>query len=187
MHGSDGKLPFPDMESRRYYMVHGMLPLGAKLRDCLAVPLALEDDEREGEYRYVNPTLLCPFSFTINDNTGPFSVWRSVFQERENKSPTDWASVGALLGALESADERDTSPITRARDGGALATIVNMTSSWLRSFAQALHYDSPAPVHGIHIWSGDCVTLARRLHSASLSFDVVRARISSSSHPANVA
>ena len=137
------RTPYPDSISRVYYFRHGMLPLSTGLREKLQWAYTLEDDEREGGHRHVNPTLLCPYSGAVLDLEGPFAVWRSVFEERQKHAPP-----GGDLDK-ESADERDSSVATRepafrpnapGEGGCALEAIAMALQFWLASFAASLHY-----------------------------------------------
>ena len=180
------RTPYPDPRSRLYYFRHGMLPLATGLRAKLAKEYALEDLEREGGVRFVNPTLLCPYSAAVLDLNGPFATYRHVFQERQNTGVGQEPKALRALAEEEAPDERDSSAATREGGGGgrgggsssssahsALEIICTMLSMWLTDFAGALHYPSPMVVQRVPIWSGDCLSLARRMRRRGHTFDMM--------------
>jgi hypothetical protein len=111
-----------DPESGAYYAKHGMLPLSPELRALLpreGGEWLLEDDEREGQFRYVNPTLVCPYVGSISDETGPFPSYQDHFKERRKDASLTFAPTS------NDPNDRDSDAPTRASDGGALNTFVH--------------------------------------------------------------
>jgi hypothetical protein len=111
-----------DPESGAFYAKHGMLPLSPELRALLpreGGEWLLEDDEREGQFRYVNPTLVCPYVGSISDETGPFPSYQDHFKQRRRDVSLTFAPTS------NDPNDRDSDAPTRASDGGALNAFVD--------------------------------------------------------------
>eukprot|EP00966_Prymnesium_polylepis_P271576 6274337-Prymnesium_polylepis.1 len=169
---TEGRSPMPDPETRSFYHAHGMLPISKEIHALLATPHVLEADERHGGFSYLNPTLVCPYSCTINDANGPFAQFRTHFQSRDNKLDM-FSRLDSLLKS--GAGDRTTGQATKAADGGALKPILPLIHSWLQTFATALHDEWSAPIalKRIHIWSGDALRVAAHMHGAPMQFDMM--------------
>jgi hypothetical protein len=75
-----------DVESRCFFAQHGMLPLTPSIRAGLgdgSNTYELEAEELEGNYRFVNPLLICPYSGAMRNEAGPESPYREMFEVRD--------------------------------------------------------------------------------------------------------